>query len=88
MQGRPKLDIVPPRKYTRVFEGVDGNKETWFYDLDKFPNGPIKVEIDHSAPPKPPPSKNAELSLTERKYYNPSTGKYVGYGRAKQLKLI
>ena len=32
--------------------------------------------------------KNEDLPLTQRKFLNPANGKMVGYGRAKQLKLI
>ena len=45
-RGRPPIDDAPPpRKYTRVFKDYDGSVSTWYYDLDKFANGPIKVEI-------------------------------------------
>jgi hypothetical protein len=32
--------------------------------------------------------KNARLPKTQRKYFNPENQKWIGYGRAKQLKLI
>jgi hypothetical protein len=35
-------------KFTRVYEDED-TIETWTYDLDKFPNGPISVEIKYKA---------------------------------------
>ena len=45
-RGRPPLeDIPPPRKFTREYRDEDGSVSTWHYDLDKFPNGPFKVDI-------------------------------------------
>ena len=35
-------------KFTRTYEDED-TIETWTYDLDKFPNGPISVEIKYKA---------------------------------------
>jgi hypothetical protein len=35
-------------KFTRIYEDED-TIETWTYDLDKFPNGPISVEIKYKA---------------------------------------
>ena len=45
-RGRPKEIIHEPksRKYTQVFED-DEEISTWKYDLDKFSNGPIEVNI-------------------------------------------
>jgi hypothetical protein len=88
-RGRPPInDTPPPRKYTRVFSNLDGGSETWHYDLDKFSNGPIKVEITYLTKYESFEDKNAKLPPTKRKYFNPTTEKYVGYGRAKQLGLI
>ena len=47
-RGRPK-EIVQeekPRKYTKTYEDED-TTETWVFDLDKFPRGPISVEIKY-----------------------------------------
>ena len=88
-RGRPKVDITPsPRQYTRVFEHEDGTTETWHYNLDKFPNGPFKVEMKYSTKHLTFEEQNELLPKTQRKYYNPENDKYVGYGRAKQLGLI
>lgn len=39
-------------KYSVVYAGED-TTSTWTYDLTKFKNGPIKVEIAyHNAPPE------------------------------------
>lgn len=35
-----------PTKYERVYED-DDTIETWKYDLNKNPNGPIEVDIKH-----------------------------------------
>ena len=36
------------RKFTRVYED-DDTTETWTFDLDKFNNGPINVDIKYKA---------------------------------------
>ena len=41
-RGRPKENIEIRKKYTMEF---DDSK--WYYDLDKFENGPYLVEIKH-----------------------------------------
>jgi len=89
-RGRPKLieEVPPPRQYTRVFDNGDGATETWHYNLDKFANGPFKVDVKYSTNHLTFEEQNALLSKTQRKYYNPANDKYVGYGRAKQLGLI
>ena len=40
MRGRPKNNEEVRRKYTMEFDD-----SIWYYDLDKFPNGPYLVEI-------------------------------------------
>ena len=39
MRGRPKNNEEVRRKYTMEFDD-----SIWYYDLDKFPNGPYLVE--------------------------------------------
>jgi len=88
-RGRPKIDDTPPpRQFTKVYSYDDGATETWHYNLDKFPNGPFKVEMKYSTSHMSFEEQNALLPKTQRKYFNPSNNKYVGYGRAKQLGLI
>jgi hypothetical protein len=89
-RGRPKLaeEIPPPRQFTKVYENSDGTTETWHYNLDKAPNGPFKVDIKHSTSHLTFEEQNALLSKTQRKYFNPANNKWIGYGRAKQLKVI
>jgi hypothetical protein len=36
------------RKFTRVYDDED-TIETWTFDLDKFPNGPISIDIKYKA---------------------------------------
>ena len=36
------------RKFTRVYDDEDAI-ETWTFDLDKFPRGPINVDIKYKA---------------------------------------
>ena len=42
MRGRPKENIELRKKYIREY-----NDSTWYYDLNKFANGPYLVEIKH-----------------------------------------
>ena len=42
MRGRPKNNEEVRRKYTMEFDD-----SIWYYDLDKFANGPYLVEIKH-----------------------------------------
>lgn len=44
-----KGPIEKPRKFQHVFKDDDGGESIWKYDLDKFPNGPISVEIKYTA---------------------------------------
>lgn len=83
---------VAPTKFTREFIDDDGVKSTWTYDLNKFANGPISVDITYPNGSKHRnqilEEENAKLPLTKRRYNNPATGKMVNYYRAKQLGLI
>jgi hypothetical protein len=47
-RGRPKeiINEQPPRKFIRVYED-ELTTETWKFDLDKFANGPIEVDIKY-----------------------------------------
>jgi len=97
MRGRPKNienlpnNIVPKRQFTREYKNHDGGKDIWVYDLDKFSNGPISVEtiyVKNSIVSTPSIINYSKLSLSQRKWINPSNGKEVGYQRAKNLGLI
>ena len=50
MRGRPKeIPIEPPKtKFTRVYED-ELTIETWKFDLNKNPNGPVEVDIKYKA---------------------------------------
>lgn len=86
-------------KFTREFKNTDGTTSTWFYDYDKFPNGPYRVVIgygkdedynksfDDTDEPKDT-SQNTSIPLTKRMWTNPANNKLVGYTRAKNLGLI
>lgn len=88
-RGRPPIeDTPPPRQYTREFTDSDGSVSVWHYDLDYFPRGPYKVEVQEAPCTLTWEEKNARLSKTQRKYFNPANNKWIGYGRAKQLKVI
>jgi len=84
-RGRPPLEEPVRRtKYTQEFVDDEGNKSTFYYNFDKYVGGLYKVEVDEVEVE----IKNEDLPLTQRKFLNPTNGKMVGYGRAKQLKLI
>jgi len=88
-RGRPSLEEPVRRtKYTQEFIDAEGNVYTWHYDVDKFANGPWKVDVVEAVIEESFEEKNARLPKTQRKYFNPENQKWVGYGRAKQLKLI
>jgi hypothetical protein len=88
-RGRPPVETTTeeaPRKFVRTYKSSDGCKEEWTYDLDKSPNGPIKVEVFY--PKNYDEIKEEELPKSKQKYLNPYTGKRVNYQRAKQLGII
>jgi len=88
-RGRPKIEEREPQRiFSKTYVDDDGVKEIWYYNLDKFLNGPVKVDIIYPAKYKSFVEINEELPPTKRKYFNPETEDYVGYGRAKQLGLI
>ena len=88
-RGRPPIeDTPPPRKYIREFTDSEGEVSIWHYDLDYFPRGPYKVEVQEAPCTLTWEEKNAKLSKTQRKYFNPANNKWIGYSRAKQLKVI
>jgi len=88
-RGRPPIEDTPPkRQYTREFTDTDGSVSVWHYDLDYFPRGPYKVEVQEAPCKLTWEEKNARLPKTQRKYFNPANNKWIGYGRAKQLKVI
>jgi len=100
-RGRPKEQ--PPqevlRKYSREFIDDEGIKTVWKYDLDKFANGPVEVDIiypkdwisyeDRAKKAKKLAKQlNGKVPKSKMKYLNSDTGKMVSYGRAKQLGII
>ena len=67
-RGRPAIIVQeePLRKYTRVFED-EYAVETWTYNLDKFRNGPILVEIKYKAGAEKAMKQNAKQVKQEKK---------------------
>lgn len=98
MRGRRKIikkipidGSVSQRQFIREYKNPDGSKDIWTYDLDKFSNGPISVEIiynKNNTISTPSPVDYSKLPLTQRKWINPSNGKEIGYTRAKNLGLL
>jgi hypothetical protein len=67
-RGRPAAIIQEeaPRKYTRVYED-EYAIETWTFDVDKFRNGPILVEIKYKAGAEKAIKLNAKNNRQEKK---------------------
>jgi hypothetical protein len=67
-RGRPAAIIQEeaPRKFTRVYED-EYAIETWSFDIDKFRNGPILVEIKYKAGAEKAIKLNAKNNKQEKK---------------------
>ena len=67
-RGRPAAIIQEeaPRKYTRVYED-EYAIETWTFDIDKFRNGPISVDIKYKAGAEKAIKLNAKNNKQETK---------------------
>lgn len=96
-RGRPKtigLEEAKPTKFERIYDNKDGTGQIWKYNLEVSPNGPISVEetgkrINTTGKIEETQEKlNESLPATRQKYWSEQTGKWVGYGRAKQLGII
>lgn len=94
-RGRPKNfhEENIPRQFSQTFKDDDaGIISIWHYDLDINPNGPIETineyPKNYETPLEELDKTQKDLPLTKRKFLNPKNGKYVGYQRAKILKLI
>lgn len=85
-RGRPKTVNTEeaPRVFTREYRDEYG-AETWYFDLDKNPYGPIRVDSMDAVQAK---EDLGELPISKQRFRNPANGKLVGYQRAKQLKLV
>jgi hypothetical protein len=75
-RGRPAAIIQEeaPRKYTRVYED-EYAIETWTFDIDKFRNGPISVDIKYKAGAEKAIKLNAKQNKQDKK-------------SARQMKII
>jgi hypothetical protein len=67
-RGRPAAIIQEeaPRKFTRVYED-EYAVETWSFDIDKFRNGPISVDIKYKAGAEKAIKLNAKNNRQEKK---------------------
>jgi hypothetical protein len=67
-RGRPATIVQEeaPRKYTRVYED-EYAIETWSFDIDKFRNGPISVDIKYKAGAEKAMKQNAKQVKQEKK---------------------
>ena len=69
-RGRPSEQVEIKRKYNLVFHEVPSKPElgettTWYFDLDKTPNGPYKVETKFPKGSKPP-----KVKIEKNRTYN------------------
>ena len=69
-RGRPSEQVEVKRKYNLVFHEVPAKPElgettTWYFDLDKTPNGPYKVETKFPKGSKPP-----KVKIEKNRTYN------------------
>ena len=99
-RGRPtvdkdqqQVDQFKANIYNRDFKNADGTTDRWHYNLNKWPNGPYKTEMDIYNKEPMPENKQVvvnqeDLPKTKRQYINPNNGKLVGYTRARMLGLI
>jgi hypothetical protein len=67
-RGRPAAIIQEeaPRKFTRVYED-EYAVETWTFDINKFRNGPILVEIKYKVGAEKAIKLNAKNNKQEKK---------------------
>ncbi len=67
-RGRPAAIIQEeaPRKFTRVYED-EYAVETWTFDIDKFRNGPINVDIKYKVGAEKAIKLNAKNNRQEKK---------------------
>ena len=67
-RGRPATIVQEelPRKYTRVYED-EYTIETWSFNIDKFRNGPISVEIKYKVGAEKAIKLNAKQAKQEKK---------------------
>tara|TARA_R100000734_G_C3300003_1_gene90773 strand:+ start:422 stop:832 length:411 start_codon:yes stop_codon:yes gene_type:complete len=69
-RGRPSEQVEIKRKYELTFHEVPtkpelGETTTWYFDLDKTPNGPYKVETKFPKGSKPP-----KVKIEKNRTYN------------------
>ena len=67
-RGRPATIIQEeaPRNFTRVYED-EYAIETWSFDLDKFRNGPIQVDIKYKTGAEKAIKLNAKQTKQDKK---------------------
>jgi hypothetical protein len=84
--------MVKQEIVTKTFKSIDGVVSTWYYEKDRLNLGPFKVEIkypdDWTSQEEDLKKSNKKVSKTNKRFINPSTGKEVGYSRAKALGLV
>ena len=89
-RGRPKSEepVEQLVNFVRTFKEPNGVEILWYYDLSRTKKGPVEVEIKYPKVYKTFDEEQESLPITQRKFYNPSNGNYVGYQRAKVLGIL
>jgi hypothetical protein len=96
-RGRPSIDKDQQQVdqfkaniYTKDFKNADGTVDRWYFDLNRYPRGAYKTEMDifNKEPMPENEFKQEDLPKSKRQYLNEATGKLVGYTRARMLGLI
>jgi hypothetical protein len=94
-RGRPtidkdqqQVDQFKANIFTKDFKNADGTVDRWYFDLNRYPRGAYKTEMDIYNAQKQPEFKQEDLPKSKRQYLNEATGKLVGYTRARMLGLI
>ena len=81
-RGRPKENIKIKRKFIREY-----NDSTWYYDLDKFANGPYLVEIKNPELDKLEKLYNKLEKLKEPKYHENGRKQRITKDSKKKMEL-
>lgn len=86
---KSEKEVIEAGLKPKIYETTQSDGSIWYYDWNKNPiNGLVSTtpfypkDFDFSLP------DDNTLPLTKRQWLNSANGKYVGYGRAKQLGLI
>lgn len=85
-RGRPQDNDTPVLEYIQEFKDYTGIKYKWEWNLNKFPNGPLSVEIFD---PQFTISEKLlrELELLEKKYETKAGGRKPRVSKADKQRM-